>query len=251
MLASLKSEVVETPETQSTISIRERSNSASHAQLIGMPPMQGKGCSVYDSETTLQEHSVYAAAVLEQAVDKSLFVGQNPEMSAALASLRSIVDHLGTTPNAHQSLSSATSGAGETTSNELHLPWQKDVNDVLARAKISPSILFAKFLPFMTLSQFEEICKDVYQQSGKVGQGRLVIFFSTCYHLATEYSTIQTNHTSVETFQHLAGECRQNLEIALGNLNMLMPATMENVQALLLGVSIAARLFPSVSDDEI
>lgn len=239
LLSSKAESSHDTPGTLFSKSLSERSNESPGQKPKLAPQVPTSNCGVYEGDKTLQEHSVYATEVLERAVDKSVFAGQNPEMGAALASLRDIVSRLANQTTAQEALSSFSSAPVEHLLKDLRLPRQQDVADILYRAKTSPSIAFANFFPYLPISKFTDICADVYRQNGRCSQGKLVIFFAGICHLAVEYGTIQVDHSSIDLYRQLWQQCRPNLELVLSNLNLILPATMENIQALLLGVSTA------------
>lgn len=109
----------------------------------------------------------------------------------------------------------------------------------LTCAKEHESVTFTKFFHFLDKKQFIDLCEEVLVQNGDCTQARLLIFYGALFYLFYEYSTMQTQHPMVNSFDQYATLCRQNLEVVLSSLNLLMPATLENIQALLLAVSIS------------
>jgi hypothetical protein len=57
------------------------------------------------------------------------------------------------------------------------------------------------------------------------------------YSVFYEYDAEEKDNTTREEHQNYIQMCRDNLETALANLNILMPATYESIMALILGVS--------------
>jgi len=167
--------------------------------------------------------------------------GQNPEMNAALASLQGIVNRLSVQASTHESVSEYpfSQGASISSIKDLDLPPREYVKQLIQKTneKGSESVTFTKFFPFLEKTQFVDLCEDVFHQDGDCSQARLLIFYGALFWLFYEYSTMQTMHAMVNSFDRYASLCRHNLEVVLSSLNLLMPATLENIQALLLGVS--------------
>lgn len=194
----------------------------------------------FEGNTTTHAHSVFAREVLERAVGSSPMTGQNPAMNAALSSLQGIVNKLSIQASTHEGVSEYpfSQGASISSVKDLQLPPQKYVEEIIQRTYGEESVTFTKFFPFLDKKNFVDLCKEVFKCNGDCSQARLLIFYGGLYYLFYEYSTMQIHHPMVNSFDQYATLCRHNLEVVLSSLNLLMSATLENVQALLLGVSI-------------
>lgn len=195
----------------------------------------------FEGNTTTHAHSIFASEVLERAVGSSPMTGKNPEMNAALNSLQNIVSRLSVQASTHESVSPYpfSQGASVSSVKDLQLPPQKYVKDLIQKTFEKESVTFTRFFPFLDKKEFINLCEEVFRQNGDCSQAKILIFYGALFWLFYEYSTMQTYHTMVNSFDHYATLCRQNLEVVLSSLNLLMPATLENIQALLLGVSVS------------
>lgn len=204
----------------------------------------------FEGNTTTHAHSIFAREVLQKAVESSPMAGRNQELQTALTSLQNIVGRLSVQASTHESISPFpfSQGASISSLKDLQLPPQKYVKELIRSTFVNESVTFTKFFPFLDKSDFIRLCEDVFTSDGACSQARLVQFYGGLYWLFYEYSTMQTNHTRVASFDQYATLCRQNLEIVLSSLVLLMPATLENTQALLLGVSIECHHLFLVTD---
>jgi hypothetical protein len=224
------------------IPFKSNTHSPSNGEATAHPGVT-ESPAAYEGNTTTHAHSVFAREVLERAVGSSPMTGQNPEMNAALTSLQGIVSRLSVQASTHESVVSEypfSQDASISSVKDLRLPTQEYVKYLIQQTfeEESESVTFTKFFPFLDKQQFIDMCDDVFRQDGNCSQTRLLIFYGGLYWLFYEYSTMQRNHPMVTSFEQYAVLCRHNLEVMLSGLNLLMPATLENIQALLLAVSI-------------
>lgn len=225
--------------TSHHLSSKSTTNSPGRAETIKGGPTESPAA--FEGNTTTHAHSLFAREVLEKAVESSPMTGRNPEVTAALQSLHNIVSRLSVQASTHESISTLPFSQGPieiSSLKELQLPPQKYVHELMQKTLETECVTFTKFFPFLDKTRFVETCEEVFCENGDCSQSKLLIFYGGLFWLFFEFSTMQTNHHRVESFEQFASLCRQNLEIVLGSMTLLMPATLENIQALLLGVSI-------------
>lgn len=211
-----------------------RADSLTKARLTETPP-------AFEGNTTTHAHSVFARDVVEKAVGSSPMTGRDPDVTAALQSLHSIVSRLSVQSSTHESISAFPYFPGSAhidSLKELQLPPQNSVHEVIQKTCETEAVTFTKFFPFLEKERLTTLCEEVFEEHGDCSPPKLVKFYGALCWLFHEYSALQTNHRRADFFEKYATLCRQNLGIALSSLTLLMPATLENIQALLLGVSL-------------
>ena len=101
----------------------------------------------------------------------------------------------------------------------------------------SPPIAFQLVLCFTAIDDFTDHCKRVYFATEDFSVAIFIIVNAGLYYLFQERSEVEEGVTALES-EGFAEMCRDNLETGLANLNLFMPARKENIEALLLGVSL-------------
>ncbi|TLD18287.1 fungal-specific transcription factor domain protein [Venturia nashicola] len=239
-LKSLSSRLGSSPylSSKSSMSSPARPESINKVRVTDSP-------AAFEGNTTTHAHSLYAREVLERAVESSPMTGRNPDVTAALQSLHGIVSRLSVQASTHDSISALSFLPGTTdvsSLKHLQLPPQNSIHDLIQRTNKTESVTFTKFFPVLEKKRFVQLCEEVLSEHGDCCQSKLLIFHGALFWLFNEFSTIQTNHRHVESFGQYATLCRENLEIVLSSLTLLMPATLENTQALVLGCSFGIEL---------
>jgi hypothetical protein len=92
-------------------------------------------------------------------------------------------------------------------------------------------------------NQFNELCKTVFFRTEDYPTSTAVIVHGTLNRLICEFQWAEKDLTLQLQYSEWAQMCRTNLEISISNLDILLPATMESAQALLIAVSILAPTF--------
>lgn len=89
----------------------------------------------------------------------------------------------------------------------------------------------------MTIDYFVEKCQGVYFATDDYSETTFIITNFCLYGIFMEYQTTEIGQLSKDEYRYYVQLCKDNLEAALGNLNILMPATFDSIAALALGVS--------------
>jgi hypothetical protein len=82
-----------------------------------------------------------------------------------------------------------------------------------------------------------EKCREVYFCVDDYSEASFVVTNFCLYSVFYEYGGMEKDASVREQHEHYIEMCRDNLETALANLNILMPATLESIMALTIGVS--------------
>ncbi|OOF94288.1 hypothetical protein ASPCADRAFT_6972 [Aspergillus carbonarius ITEM 5010] len=204
---------------------------------------QHESTSAFEGNSSLAAHSAYAREFLETAVSRNALQISTPKISTALASLRQMVSM-----QDHQTQSSprqvrfpnqkAIPGSGL---QELSLPPVQMVLTLLRKYQGESSTLQTYF-PFLTIQRLFEKCREVYFPTEDYSDAAFIVTNGALYYLIGDMiCTIEDEDTRDEYVRHLK-LCQVNLETALANLSLLMPAKTENIEALALGAVYAIEM---------
>lgn len=89
----------------------------------------------------------------------------------------------------------------------------------------------------MTVEYFTEKCREVYFCTEDYSDATFVTVNAGLYNVFIELEFPEKDPAELEKYQHYTRLCKYNLEAALANLNILMPATYDTIVALTVGVS--------------
>lgn len=100
----------------------------------------------------------------------------------------------------------------------------------------NPPSAFGGYIPSLTVEYFIEKCREVYFCTDDYTEATFIVVNFGLYSVFVELSVVAKDAASREETQRYVQLCKDNLETALANLNILMPATIESIMALSLGV---------------
>lgn len=100
----------------------------------------------------------------------------------------------------------------------------------------NPPSVFQSYFPFISAEYFEKKCREVYFATEDYSDATFIIVNAVLFHifLYSSYYTIKSDVRS--EYQDYLQLCKDNTETGLTNLNLLMPASEEFIEALTLGV---------------
>ncbi|KAJ5708899.1 transcriptional regulator family: Fungal Specific TF [Penicillium malachiteum] len=196
----------------------------------------------FEGNSSLSAHSLYARDFLESAVSHSTpEVLSSPKINEALFSLRQIVKMQNKRRGADSSsqraqFSNQGSKQGDRCDiRELELPPLSVVLMVLRKVKENPPSSFGGYLPFFDVDVFIEKCREVYFCTEDYSDATFIVTNFGFYNIFIELAFGENEKTARDEYQHYVQICKYNLEAALANLNILMPATFDSILALSLG----------------
>lgn len=102
----------------------------------------------------------------------------------------------------------------------------------------NPPTAFQGYFPFITVEKFVQKCRDVYFAVDDFSDATFIMVNACLYNVFIEWTFTASDPTEREDCQKHINLCRNNLEIALANLSLLMPARDEYIEALALGVCL-------------
>ncbi|KAJ4401589.1 hypothetical protein N0V82_010858, partial [Gnomoniopsis sp. IMI 355080] len=228
--------------------------------------------SAFEGNSSLTAHTQFASEFLEHAVERTALREQHPTMAAALSSLKQLVG-LSQQHQHHQRAAAATPmGAaaaaakrrGSSSSSatggglsevrfahqrvlprggfrDLPMPPVTAVIPVLREIKETPPGTFTliSVCCFMAVENFAEACRRVYFALEDFSQATFIIVNAGLYYLFQEKSVTAESPAAVREYTGYFQLCRANLETGLANLKFFLGASMETIEALLLGASYA------------
>ena len=101
---------------------------------------------------------------------------------------------------------------------------------------------FAVIFPFLRMPNLKEIFEDAYHSPSSCSAARRVLAYGIMTSLFTELKAFPFVNMDVGNFSTYAVMCRRHLEVAMSQLDIFMPATYENIMALLLGSAQAVEM---------
>lgn len=101
----------------------------------------------------------------------------------------------------------------------------------------APPVTLTFLCCFLTVDEVIEFCQKIYFATEKFNLATFIIVNGVLHYLFNEKALVQQDANVKAEYIKYGTICKENLEMALANLNLFMPARMENIQALLLGVS--------------
>ncbi|CAI7626085.1 unnamed protein product [Penicillium glandicola] len=212
---------------------------------------QHDSSSGFEGSSSLTAHGAYASAFLESAVSQSSpQVLSSPKINAALSSLKQLVGIQ------NQRREADLQGSQLSTKNarlgvrrdirDLEMPPLPLVLDILRRIQETPPACLGCYVPFLSVKYVIEKCREVYFCIDDYSDAAFVVTNFCLYGILYEYG-MEKDSSMREEHQNYIKMCRDNLETALANLNILMPATHESITALALGAMHALEISkPSV-----
>lgn len=124
---------------------------------------------------------------------------------------------------------------------DLPMPPVTAVIPVLREIKETPPGTFTliSVCCFMAVENFAEACRRVYFALDDFSQATFIIVNAGLYYLFQEKSVTAESDAAVAEYTGYYELCRDNLETGLANLKFFLGASMETIEALLLGASYA------------
>jgi len=208
-------------------------------------PTEAASPAPFEGETAINSQSGYARELLAKVVGNIPSIGQNEEIKSALSALEDIVTRQGHVTVSTTSTTSSLINRALSDVDPAKLdrpPWLK-VKEMLEKALEYPTMAFAVIFPFLKMRNLFEIFEDAYQNPAHCGAPRRMLAYGVGYNLFTEFSAMPwctgLDRTKLRGY---ATMCKHHLEVAISQLEVFIPASYENVMALLLGAACAVEM---------
>ncbi|KAF2759746.1 hypothetical protein EJ05DRAFT_498949 [Pseudovirgaria hyperparasitica] len=208
---------------------------AAYASPLSADDLTKEERQAYEGETSMRAHSAYARDLLEKAVQEDPFAASSPAMSSALAHLRQLSSRHEPTPGTVPP--ARLGGDSRFDYRRLKLPPTDVVLNLLRQAKISPTLTFLDPFAVLDIDQLTELCKDVFFCLDNYPTSTAILVFGHLYWLGCDSSGGRLGYDIERGPQ--SSLCKDNLEIALSNLEVLSPGNENLISALLFGACYA------------
>ncbi|SPO07316.1 related to C6 transcription factor [Cephalotrichum gorgonifer] len=194
--------------------------------------------SIEGADSSIPANTIFASEFIEVAAQRTSADqrGLNPDVSAALSSLRQIV-------SLHKRQVSS--------SDVYRFPKQKDISvgglsqlpmpplaatiAEIEKVKDDPPTMYGYITTFMGSEDFRDRCRKVYFRTDDYTCCTYVIVNAALYYLFRERHYTADEEEARNIYRDYYQMCQTNLETALGNMPMFLPAHCETVEALHLG----------------
>ncbi|KAI8941699.1 hypothetical protein NX059_002908 [Plenodomus lindquistii] len=165
---------------------------------------------------------------------------QNAEIRSALTALQELVSQQGqatisTNPPINRSFADFDPAKLE------RPPWVA-VSDALDKACKFPTMAFAIIFPFLKMKNLREIIEDAYFNAGSCSASRRVLAFGLMENIFSEFKAFPLADQDVSKYGAYGDMCKRHMEVALSQLDILMPASYENIMALLISAAQAIEM---------
>ncbi|KAI1825856.1 fungal-specific transcription factor domain protein [Xylaria intraflava] len=213
----------------------------------------------FEGNSSLAAHTAFASEFLADAVRKTTLgddANINPKFNAALNSLRQIVNMQNrsrqrstagvwspapsfTNPKKGESANGDARGRKHFQRwnlKDLPLPPMELVLEQLSDMRHGPvPVMLAIIYTFIDYEHFIDRCRQLYFNTDSISEASFITVNTGLTYIFFEASLTASDAAKKARYEECRFMSQNNLEIALAQLNMMMPATAENIEALLMG----------------
>jgi hypothetical protein len=93
----------------------------------------------------------------------------------------------------------------------------------------------AMIFPFLRMKNLMSIIEDAYQNPGQCGATRRMLAYGVLHIIFSEYTTFPLFGRNRDEHRSYTVQCKYQIEVAMSQLDIFMPASYENIMALMLG----------------
>ncbi|KAI0801645.1 fungal-specific transcription factor domain protein [Xylaria sp. FL0064] len=262
-LRALATSASRSPSTASS-SRRDRGTSTSRKGVDGENAstlFDPEDAETFEGNSSLAAHTAFASEFLADAVRKTTLGDGgtiNPKFDAALNSLRQIINmqnrskQRSTAAGVWSPAPSLTNPVPEdesedggppsrksfprTNLRDLPLPPMALVREQLSELRHGPvPVTLAILYTFIDYEHFTDRCRQLYFAMDAPSEASFIIVNAGLTYIFFEAGLMASDPAKKARYEECRAISQNNLEIALAQLNMMMPATAENIEALLMG----------------
>ncbi|KAI0425051.1 fungal-specific transcription factor domain protein [Xylaria sp. FL1042] len=262
-LRALATSTSRSPSTASSTR-RDRGASTSHKGTDGENAstlFDPEDAETFEGNSSLAAHTAFASEFLADAVRKTTLGDGgniNPKFDAALNSLRQIINmqnrskQRSTAAGVWSPAPSLTNPVPEdesedgsppsrksfprTNLRDLPLPPMALVREQLSEMRHGPvPVTLAILYTFIDYEHFTDRCRQLYFAMDAPSEASFIIVNAGLTYIFFEACLTASDPAKKARYEECRATSQNNLEIALAQLNMMMPATAENIEALLMG----------------
>jgi hypothetical protein len=197
----------------------------------------------FEGETALNAQSEVARALLLQAVGNTPSMRQNTEVQATLASLKELVSKQNqSTSTTNEPQPFFNKSLADIDATKLDRPPWEAASDVIDKASMYPTMCFAVVFPFLKMHNLKQVFKEVFEGQEEPSTGRRILVYGVLYNLFIEFGNYPLLGPKISAYREYATLSRIQMETAMSQLDLFVPASYENILALLLAASYAIEL---------
>jgi hypothetical protein len=112
----------------------------------------------------------------------------------------------------------------------------------------TPTMSIAIIFPFLRMKNLMSIIADAYNNPGQCGASRRMLVYGILHIVFAEYTTSPAAGMNREDNRAYTVQCKYQIEVAMSQIDIFMPASYENIMALMLGGAWAVEMCrPSVT----
>ncbi|KAI0401710.1 hypothetical protein F4802DRAFT_618745 [Xylaria palmicola] len=214
----------------------------------------------FEGNSSLAAHTAFASEFLADAVRKTTLgdAGSiNPKFDAALNSLRQIISmqnrsrqrppagfgspapgftHPMRENESDDSRPPSRRHVPRVNLRDLPLPPMALVREQLGEMRHGPvPVMLAIIYTFIDYEHFADRCRQLYFVTDAPSEASFIIVNAGLTYIFFEASLTASDPVKKARYEECRAMSQKNLETALAQLNMMMPATAENIEALLMG----------------
>ncbi|KAI1379263.1 fungal-specific transcription factor domain-containing protein [Hypoxylon crocopeplum] len=199
----------------------------------------------FEGNSSLAAHTAFASEFLEHAVQGTPLQeqGSSPKIDTALSSLRHIVnmqESRRVVSSFHEFRIPGQKQPPKTSLRDLPLPPMELVAEKLREMKHGPvPMMLAVLYCFIDVERFTDQCRRLYFSIDDVTDGTFILVNTGLAYLFFEALLGAKSPDEKARYDAYYSMCQKNLDIVLAQLNLLMPATLENIEALLMAASFS------------
>ncbi|KAL2140329.1 hypothetical protein VTI28DRAFT_3973 [Corynascus sepedonium] len=208
--------------------------------VYGIDDDDDEAALAFEGDSSMTAQTVFASEFLENTVTRTLPPDLAPDMQSALSSLQQIVS-MQNRPSAHESRFANAKPLPKGGLRELPMPPAHVVVAALREAKDAGAASFATICTFVAAENFAERCSKVYFATEDFSLMSWGVVNAGLYFLLQEKASLAEGAQRAQLLEYQS-LCRDNLETALTNLPLLMPARKESIELLLLGAIYAIEI---------
>ncbi|KAF2849495.1 hypothetical protein T440DRAFT_469254 [Plenodomus tracheiphilus IPT5] len=194
----------------------------------------------FEGETTLNSQSDYARELLTQAIGNTPSMEQNAEIRSALTALKDLVSQQGQIATSSNPLINRSFADFDPAKLERP-PWDA-ASGTLDKACKYPTMAFAIIFPFLKMKNLKDILEDAYFNAGSCPAPRRVLAYGVMENIFTEFKAFPLADQDVSKFGAYSNMCKRHMEVAMSQLDIFMPASYENIMALLISAAQSIEL---------
>lgn len=188
----------------------------------------------FEGDTSLSAYSSSTNDQLQKAFRNTQLLQQDPDLAAALTSLSQIVS----TQNVYPGEYEVPSVEKAKSNRRYGVPPAEVVSNVLRECEDFYDSVIGLFYPVRPYKEIVNLCKDLYFNIDDIPVATLIVAFGSLYFIFRFYQfEFEKGDPRTEAFNSYTAMLVRNMMDLMGLLPVLMTPTVDNFEALLLGVS--------------